>query len=99
MIDKHGTGAGGTRNISGTSLYHTALEEAVAEWYRKEAGLLLTSCYVANDTALKTLGNLLPNCEIFSDQGNHASMIEGTLDMINIFNIHVYFYKNTIILL
>jgi len=77
IISKHGVGAGGTRNISGTSLYHGMLEQVLADWHEKEAGLLFTSCYVANDTALFTLGQQLPGCIIFSDAGNHASMIQG----------------------
>lgn len=76
-ISKHGVGAGGTRNISGTSIFHTALEKSLADWHQKEAGLVFTSCYVANDTTLFTLGNHLPGCIIFSDKGNHASMIHG----------------------
>eukprot|EP00794_Sanderia_malayensis_P006225 gene6225-6941_t len=77
VITNHGVGAGGTRNISGTSSYHTELEKSLADWHGKEAGLLFTSCYVANDTTLHTLGNQLPGCVIFSDRGNHASMIHG----------------------
>ncbi|XP_002154275.1 5-aminolevulinate synthase, erythroid-specific, mitochondrial isoform X1 [Hydra vulgaris] len=77
VIESNGVGAGGTRNISGTSTYHSMLENSLAKWHKKEAGLLFTSCYVANDTALFTLGQQLPGCIFFSDAGNHASMIHG----------------------
>lgn len=76
-IEKHGVGAGGTRNISGTSSFHESLEARLAEIHQKEAALLFTSCYVANDTTLFTLARQLPGCLIFSDAGNHASMIQG----------------------
>ncbi|XP_076751191.1 5-aminolevulinate synthase [Xylocopa sonorina] len=76
-LDKFGAGAGGTRNISGNSTGHEMLEKRLASLHQKEAGLLFTSCYVANDSTLYTLAKLLPGCHIFSDAGNHASMIQG----------------------
>jgi 5-aminolevulinate synthase len=76
-VQKHGVGAGGTRNISGNSPFHEQLESELANLHQKEAALLFTSCYVANDSTLFTLAKMLPGCEIFSDSGNHASMIQG----------------------
>eukprot|EP00064_Thunnus_orientalis_P017617 superscaffoldBa00003795_g17701 len=76
-LDKHGAGAGGTRNISGTSNYHVSLEKELAQLHQKDAALVFSSCFVANDSTLFTLAKMLPGCEIYSDAGNHASMIQG----------------------
>ena len=74
---RSGTGSSGTRNISGTTIYHKELETTLALWHKKESALLFNGAYAANVTTLQTLGKNIPGLVFISDERNHASIIEG----------------------
>lgn len=77
VLHQSGTGSGGTRNISGTTNHHQSLEQTISGWYRKESALLFGGAYLANLTALQTIGRHIKELVFISDECNHASMIEG----------------------
>jgi 5-aminolevulinate synthase len=77
VAGQSGAGSGGTRNISGTTIYHRELEQKLAVLHKKESALLFGGAYLANQTTLSTLGRLFPEAIFLSDEKNHASLIEG----------------------
>src|SRR5210317_310632 len=76
-LEMSGAGSGGTRNISGTTHYHVALELELAKLHNKEAALLFTSAFNANETTLETVAKIIPDITFISDSKNHSSLIQG----------------------
>ena len=93
VINELGTGSGGTRNISGTSTYHVDLETLLADLHKKEASLLFPSAYTANQSSLWTLCKNLEGVEVYSDELNHASLIQGIKNADAI--CHVFTHNDT----
>lgn len=91
---RSGAGSGGTRNISGTTVHHRELEQTLAQWHEKDNALLFAGAYLANVTALQTLGRHMPGLVFISDERNHASMIEG---MRSAPNTKIVFRHNDIV--
>jgi len=77
VTHRSGTGSSGTRNISGTTIYHKELESTLAQWHKKQAALLFNGAYAANVTTLQTLARHIAGLVFISDERNHASIIEG----------------------
>ena len=76
-LETSGAGAGGTRNISGTTHYHIALEAEIQRLHNKESALLFTSAYNANQTTIETMAKIIPDILFISDAQNHSSIIQG----------------------
>ncbi|MBI0424492.1 5-aminolevulinate synthase [Acinetobacter sp. ACIN00229] len=77
VIDSHGVGSGGSRNIGGTHSFFKELESSIADWHGKKAALVFPTGYSSNDATLQCLLNIYDNCIVFSDEKNHASIING----------------------
>ena len=78
-LDAAGAGSGGTRNISGTTHYHVALEMEIAKWHKMESALIHTSAFVANEWTLISLTKIINDIEFVTDDNNHASLVQGIL--------------------
>jgi 5-aminolevulinate synthase len=76
-VEENGAGSGGTRNIAGTNKYHLELEAELADLHQKQASLLFANCYSANQSVISTIVKLIPGMILFSDEKNHASLIDG----------------------
>lgn len=92
VLHQSGTGSGGTRNLSGTTNHHLNLENTIHEWHQKEAALVFSGAYLANLTALQTMGRQLRDLIFISDERNHASLIEGMRSAGN--EKHIFRHNN-----